>query len=505
MKTKSARCLFLGLLIFAVGTPLAAAEVVQTTGNGSWCSPVQSGSGNTVVCNSVDARAMDRLNELLDRKDLDLRQKTVEANDWAHRYNELNAQLEETKKRLAAKGDDPTLVETAQDLLHEGRLSQARTIFDRLLASDEANVDRAAEDYFGRATVSALQFRLDEALSDYARAYQYRPGNQGHAEGYAYALTQQKDYAKAELVIRALLKQWRTKVIQEPSHRPNLAQTLNNLAIIYRHTGRTFEAEEAYGEATAIQRELASENPTAYRPDLAKTLNNLGVLYWSMKRHSEAERTWKEAVAIGRDLAAQNPALYRPDLAQALNSLGALHWATKRISEAEATLREALTIRRELAGQHPAAYRPDLAQTLNNLAIVYRGTDRPAEAEFMYREAVAIQRELAEQNPSAYQLDLAHTLNNLGSLYRETHRFDEAEVALKGSEDILRGLTARDPVAYHSDLAVTLNNLASLYRDTHRNNDADVEETEALAAAAYGTNSSRPINEESSAIINDER
>ena len=97
-----------GLLIglaCAGGAQAGAAEVTQTTGNGSWCSPALSGNGITVICNGVDPRAMDRLNELLDRKDLDLKQKTAEANDWVRRYNELNAQLEETKRQLASRGE----------------------------------------------------------------------------------------------------------------------------------------------------------------------------------------------------------------------------------------------------------------------------------------------------------------------------------------------------------------------------------------------------------------
>jgi len=154
--------------MFAGATPAVAAEVEQSTAGP--CSPIQSGNNDVVNCNGVPQRAVDRLNELLDRKDLDLKQKTAEANDWARRYNELNTQLEETKKQLTANGEDATLVQTAQDLLHEGKLEEAHVIFDRLIKSDEGSVDRAAQDHFGRASVFALEFRLDEALPDYAKA-----------------------------------------------------------------------------------------------------------------------------------------------------------------------------------------------------------------------------------------------------------------------------------------------------------------------------------------------
>ena len=180
---------------------------------------------------------MERLNELLDRKDLDLKQKTAEANDWAHRYDELNAQLEETKKQLAAKGEDATIVQTAQELLHEGKLEEARAIFDRLIPSDEANVDRAAQDYFSRASIFALQFRLDQALPDYAKAYQYRPDDQRYALGYANALQKQKEYTKEELVLQDLLKRLRSASAQNPvAYRPEIAVTLNDLGLVYDDT-----------------------------------------------------------------------------------------------------------------------------------------------------------------------------------------------------------------------------------------------------------------------------
>ena len=183
------------LMLLAGAEPAVAADVEQSTAGP--CSPIQSGNNNVVNCSGVDPRAEHYLNDLLDRMSLDLKQKTAEGNEWARKYNELDAQLEEMKKQLAAKGEDATLVQTAQDLLHEGKLEEARAIFDRLIQSDEANVDRAAQDHFGRARVFELQFRPDEALPDYAKAYQYRPENLRYAEAYAFALTEQREYAKA--------------------------------------------------------------------------------------------------------------------------------------------------------------------------------------------------------------------------------------------------------------------------------------------------------------------
>ena len=112
---------------------------------------------------------------------------------------------------------------------------------------------------------------------------------------------------------------------------------------------------------------LAAQNQADYRPDLAQTLNGLGNLYQLTQRVTDAEAAYKEATAIQRDVAAQNPA-YRPDLARTLNNLAALYGNTQLFAEAEAAFKEAAKIQRDLAAQNPAAYWPDLSQTLNNWA-----------------------------------------------------------------------------------------------------------------------------------------
>src|ERR1700759_4773815 len=85
-----------------------AADIEQTTGGP--CSPAINGNHNTVNCSGVDPRAMARLEELLDMKDRDLKQKIADANEWTRKYNELNAQLTEARRQLTAKGEDATLV-----------------------------------------------------------------------------------------------------------------------------------------------------------------------------------------------------------------------------------------------------------------------------------------------------------------------------------------------------------------------------------------------------------
>jgi tetratricopeptide (TPR) repeat protein len=208
------------LVMLAGAAPAGAAEMQQSTT--APCSPIQSGNGNTFICYGVDQRAMDRLNELLDRKDLDLNQKTAEANEFARKYNEVNAQLEEAKKELAALNEEatPLLLKRAQDLLHEGKFED-----------------------------------LAQALNELGNLY-VGVGRYANAEVvYEEAATLQLELAG--------------------TFSPGYARTLNNLGKVYVATGRFDEGKARYLKAVQIWRELAAQNLGEYGRDLTETLNNL--------------------------------------------------------------------------------------------------------------------------------------------------------------------------------------------------------------------------------------
>jgi len=63
---------------------------------------------------------------------------------------------------------------------------------------------------------------------------------------------------------------------------------------------RDGDAEAALKEAAGIRRELAAQDPASYRPNLAQTLNNLASLYREMHRDTDAEAVQAEALAAVR-------------------------------------------------------------------------------------------------------------------------------------------------------------------------------------------------------------
>jgi tetratricopeptide (TPR) repeat protein len=72
------------------------------------------------------------------------------------------------------------------------------------------------------------------------------------------------------------------------AHLPDLASSLNNVAIWLTGLDRREEAWRAAEEAADVYRELVRLNPDAYQADLARCLNNIGVLLTNLGRRPEA-------------------------------------------------------------------------------------------------------------------------------------------------------------------------------------------------------------------------
>ena len=242
---------------------------------------------------------------------------------------------------------------------------------------------------------------------------------------------------------------------------PNVAASLNNLALLYASQGRYSEAEPLYIQALALLRQLLGEE----HPHVASSLNNLGHLYNSQGRYSEAEPLYIQALVLRRQLLGDE----HPDIAQSLNNLGYVYYSQGRYSEAEPLYIQALAFRRQLLGEE----HPDIAQSLNNLACLYDSQGRYSEAELLYIQALALRRQLlGDEHPN-----VALNLNNLAYFYDSQGRYSEAEPLYIQALALWRKLLGEE----HPLVATSLNNLAGLYRDQGRYNDAEPLCIQALA------------------------
>src|SRR5271165_490361 len=83
------------------------------------------------------------------------------------------------------------------------------------------------------------------------------------------------------------------KRVYGPEH-PNTAQSLNNLAVLYRVMGEYAKAEPLLQEALRIRQKVLGPA----HPDTATCLYNLAVLYDAMGEYAKAEPLYQEALRI---------------------------------------------------------------------------------------------------------------------------------------------------------------------------------------------------------------
>jgi CHAT domain-containing protein/Tfp pilus assembly protein PilF len=228
----------------------------------------------------------------------------------------------------------------------------------------------------------------------------------------------------------------------EPQH-PNVATSLNNLALLYDKQGRYGQAEPLYKRALTItEKAVGLEHPA-----VGIALNNLALLYDNQGRYAEAEPLYKRTLTILEKKFGPED----PNVATSLNNLAALYREQGRYAEAEPLFKRALAIKEKALGPE----RPGVATSLNNLAELYLNQGRYAEAEPLYKRALAID----EKALGPEHLDVATSLNNLAGLYFKQGRYAEAEPLYRRALAILERVLGPE----HPTVASSLNNLAGLY------------------------------------------
>jgi len=199
-----------------------------------------------------------------------------------------------------------------------------------------------------------------------------------------------------------------------------MAESLHDLANVYRRQGHYDEAEPLYLRAREIRVQVLG----AQDPAVAATDNSMAALYWNRGDYAQAERRYLNAMAIwdaahGRD---------HSDVAKVRNNLALLYHQTDRFKDAELLYLEAIPIYERILGpEHPR-----LGLAINNLALVLHDQERYDEAETYYLRSLAI----AEQAYEPPHPQLARIINNLGNLARDRERYDEAQELYRRALDI---------------------------------------------------------------------
>ena len=253
-------------------------------------------------------------------------------------------------------------------------------------------------------------------------------------------------------------EKWRKKSVKVTRDRlgerhPNVADSYNNLAVLYESMGRYEEALPLNQKALEIRLEQLGER----HPDVASFYNNLASLYESMGRYEEALPLYQKALEIRIEKLGER----HPNVATSYNNLASLYQSMGRNEDALPLLQQALEIRIEKLGER----HPNVAYSYNNLANLYESMGRNEDALPLYQQALEIFLEqLGERHPN-----VATSYNNLATLYKSMGRNEDALPLHQQALEIrLEQLGTK-----HPDAATSYHNLAALYESMGRYGDAE--------------------------------
>jgi tetratricopeptide (TPR) repeat protein/predicted Ser/Thr protein kinase len=256
------------------------------------------------------------------------------------------------------------------------------------------------------------------------------------------------------------------------------------------YLGELPEAETAFREAIALQKELAGDFPARldFRRELGWSYHHLGMLLWTVDRGKEAAEAQGESIALARQLVAESGLpQYRADLANSESSLGTYSFKELRFEEAEKHFREALAIEQQLVHEFPdvADYHHDLFHTYYHLGFLLSHSGRPEEAEKVCKEAEALHQRLIPRfrTRPEFREDLGDTYMLLAVLLQSTRRPVEAEKAWRQAKSIFKEISAEFPARpyFRLKLGAADNNLGMLLVRSKRLKEAEEVWGETLA------------------------
>ncbi|MFZ1516100.1 MAG: tetratricopeptide repeat protein [Saprospiraceae bacterium] len=170
------------------------------------------------------------------------------------------------------------------------------------------------------------------------------------------------------------------------------------------------EAEKWYLKAKVIREKTLGRE----HPDYANTLNNLAIIYKDMGNYEQAETYYLQSKEIREKTLGRE----HPDYASSLYNLANLYLDLGNYEKAEAYYLESKEIREKILGREHLGY----AQSLNNLASLYKNLGNYEKAEAYYLESKEIwEKTLGREHPY-----YALSLNNLSSLYETQSRCTES-------------------------------------------------------------------------------
>ncbi len=188
-------------------------------------------------------------------------------------------------------------------------------------------------------------------------------------------LKDQAQYREAEPLIRQSLE-----VRQQalgPEH-PEVADSLNKLAMLLRAQGHLEQAEQVCRDALNLREKTLGRD----HHDVSESLNDLAIVLDDLGRFDESEPLYYRSLAIRE----RNLGPDHPEVGTCLNNLGWLLHAMGRLEDSEPMCRRAIQIYERAYGPD----HPDVSYPMHLLGAVLLDQGKLADAEPLLRRALAI-------------------------------------------------------------------------------------------------------------------
>jgi tetratricopeptide (TPR) repeat protein len=174
-----------------------------------------------------------------------------------------------------------------------------------------------------------------------------------------------------------------------PVNRPDLANSYNNIGLVYHNMGEYSKAVLCLEKALEIEEKTLPAN----RPSLATSYNNIGLVYYNMGEYSKALSYYEKALEIDQKTLPAN----HPHLATSYNNIGSVYDNMGEYSKALSYYEKALEIdQKTLPANHP-----HLATSYNNIGSVYDNMGEYSKAlSYLERALDIFQRSLPPDHPN---------------------------------------------------------------------------------------------------------
>ncbi|NEO21534.1 CHAT domain-containing protein, partial [Moorena sp. SIO4A5] len=155
---------------------------------------------------------------------------------------------------------------------------------------------------------------------------------------------------------------------------------------VYFNQGRYQEAEPLLQQTLELTKRLLGEE----HPQVALSLNNLALLYLNQGRDQEAEPLFQQALELNKRLLGEE----HPQVALSLNNLALVYLNQGRYQEAEPLLQQTLELTKRLLGEE----HPQVALSLNNLALLYHTQGKISRALELLEQGLKVEERNLHSN-----------------------------------------------------------------------------------------------------------